>query len=72
MNTGTQVKFIGASAAQVRWAHNDDPRENLEIGGIYTVEEIEMHSWHTEVILREFPTLRFNSVHFAELDTEED
>lgn len=39
----------------------------LEIGKEYTVEDIEVHAWHTLVFLKEFPGKSFNSVIFREL-----
>ena len=40
----------------------------LEIGRRYTVEKVEPQSYHTWVILQEFPSQRFNSVWFEEID----
>ena len=71
MDAGTKVKFVGASDEQVGWGSNDDPREYLQLGGIYTIKEKDVHSWHTKVTLEEFPDYRFNSVHFEELDHSE-
>lgn len=39
----------------------------LEIGKEYTVENVEVHSWHTIVYLKEFPNKKFNSVVFEEI-----
>ena len=39
----------------------------LTIGKEYTVTDIEVHSWHTRVILEEFPNTEFNSVLFEEI-----
>ena len=58
-----------ASDAQVGWGSNDDPRGVLENGRVYTEDRVETHSWHTKVILKEFPDKRFNSVHFREFCT---
>ena len=38
----------------------------LEVGKTYTVVDVEVHSWHTEVELKEFPKIMFNSVCFEE------
>jgi len=40
----------------------------LEIGKEYTVADVEVHSWHTIVRLKEFPNKEFNSVVFAEIE----
>ena len=39
----------------------------LEVGKIYTVEDVEVHSRHTLVYLKEFPGVSFNSVVFEEI-----
>lgn len=41
----------------------------LEVGKLYTVVDVEVHSWHTLVGLEEFPDEYFNSVLFEEIDT---
>jgi hypothetical protein len=38
----------------------------LEVGKIYTVIDVAVHSWHTEIELKEFPNTLFNSVCFKE------
>lgn len=43
----------------------------LEVGKEYTISDIEVHSWHTEVRLEEFPGVRFNSTCF-DIDDEDD
>lgn len=40
----------------------------LEVGETYTVENVEVHSWHTLVYLKEFPGKEFNSVVFEEIE----
>lgn len=40
----------------------------LEVGKTYTVIGITIHSWHSEVELKEFPNVVFNSVCFEELE----
>lgn len=64
---GTKVRFTGASIEQIRWGANDDPREDLKPGKIYTVDHTEVHSQHTKVYLKEFPDRKFNSVCFEEV-----
>lgn len=39
----------------------------LNIGEKYTVIDVEVHSWHTLVTLKEFPNEQFNSVLFEEV-----
>ena len=40
----------------------------LIVGEKYTVIDVEVHSWHTLVTLKEFPNEQFNSVLFEEVD----
>lgn len=40
----------------------------LKAGATYTIANIDVHGWHTEVELKEFPGVVFNSVCFAEKD----
>ncbi|MDE2232990.1 MAG: hypothetical protein KGJ90_02550 [Patescibacteria group bacterium] len=61
---GTKVIFLGGTIEMVRWGGNDDPREKLVEGEIYTVDHTEIHSWHTKVFLQEVEGA-FNSAHFA-------
>jgi len=39
----------------------------LEIGKIYNLQLLEVHSWYTLVYLEEFPGISFNSVVFNDL-----
>lgn len=65
MKTGDKIWFKEASDEQVRWGGNDDPRTLLRNDIKYTVKDFEVHSWHSKVILEEFPDKKFNSVHFV-------
>jgi hypothetical protein len=40
----------------------------LTVGKKYTVIDVDVHSWHTLVVLKEFPGEEFNSVLFEEID----
>jgi hypothetical protein len=62
-----KVKYMGATIDQVRCGGNNDPRLYLKIGESYEVLDEEVHSWHTKLILKEFPELKFNSVCFEEV-----
>jgi hypothetical protein len=60
-----KVIYTGEAAIeQIRWGNNDDPRGLLEPGKEYELLEVELHTWHTKYILKEFPDKKFNSVHF--------
>lgn len=67
-----EVKYTGASQDQINWGGNDDPRNLLTVGNIYTVLKREVHSWHTKVYLEEFPDMKFNSVSFEEITSNPD
>jgi hypothetical protein len=43
----------------------------LEVGKTYTIESVNVHGWHTEIELKEFPNTLFNSVCFDEIDNAE-
>jgi hypothetical protein len=60
----TRVKYTGATDAQVAWGSNDDPREHLVEGSVYTVVKQEIHDWHTKYYLEGFEDLKFNSASF--------
>ncbi|SMC63801.1 hypothetical protein [Sporomusa malonica] len=64
VQSGSKVKYTGASDEQVRWGGNDDPRGLLTEGETYEIELIEPHTWHTKYYLKEFPGKKFNSVSF--------
>lgn len=48
------------------WGGDDHASEFLTAGKIYHVDRIVVHSWHTQVALKEFPDQWFNSIAFAE------
>lgn len=63
-----KVRYIGSTDEQVKWGGNDDPRNILEEGKIYSVSKVEEHSWHTKLHLKECLGKRFNSVSFEEVE----
>ena len=63
MKEGKKVKFIGCSEDQHRWGSHTGDYKNLIIGKKYTVERIEVHSYHTKVWLMGIDGC-FNSVCF--------
>ena len=65
MKKGDKIKFVEATDAQVNWGGNDDPRKLLEVGKSYTISKIEKHTWHTKLVLKEYPDKKFNSAHFV-------
>lgn len=43
----------------------------LEIGKEYTLEDVDVHSWHTDIYVSEFPNISFGSVLFEEVEQED-
>jgi hypothetical protein len=61
-----KVKYTGACNDQI-YAGMDDPRSVLTEGDVYEVIKTDVHSWHEELTLAGFETMRFNSVCFEEV-----
>lgn len=53
------------------WGGCEPVGKHLAVDGIYTVDTVEIHSWHTKVYLIEFPDKAFNSVHFENVESGE-
>ena len=66
MKEGTKVNYDGdAIDDQVKFGCGfDDPREHLVVNQVYTIDKIIIHTWYTEIYLKEIPGKKFNSVHF--------
>ena len=63
---GTKVKFV--SNKLYRWDIDPKNADVLTPGNVYTVDRMEIHSWHTEVYLIEHPKVEFNSVWFDDME----
>ena len=46
--------------------HEETANIYLSIGNTYTVENIDVEDWHTDVYLQEFPGIAFNSIFFED------
>ena len=66
LHKGDTVKFIGCSKEQINWGNNDDPNKLLFVGDKYTIEKVEVHSYHTKLTLRGVYG-RFNSTCFEKV-----
>ena len=42
--------------------------KRLVLNQIYTIERITIKDWHTDVYLQEFPSIKFNSVLFEDVN----
>jgi hypothetical protein len=67
----TTAVFLGATENQIAFGKNDDPNALLTNGGRYEVEEIEVHTMHTKIYLKDFPGRKFNSASFSFDDNDE-
>jgi hypothetical protein len=61
------VVFTGASDKQVQFSGGSDPRKYLIVGQKYTVDKMDIHSWHTRYYLAGFNGIWFSSVCFREV-----
>ena len=61
---GDTVIYRGQTDDQRNWGSNDDAELVLVRGQHYTVEKVEVHSWHTKISVFGAQG-RFNSVCFA-------
>lgn len=61
-NSKREVICVQSKKAD-EWFPNAD---KVKQGKLYHLEHLEVHNWHTDVYLSEFPQLRFNSLQFEE------
>jgi len=61
--SGDKVIFKYPEACEL-W-NRKNAKEHLKMGETYTVDRVSIHREHTNVYLREFPGVRFNSAHFV-------
>ena len=67
---GDRIKFISSSQDQVNWGSNNDTSIVCNTTDIYTIESVEVHSWHTKITLEGIRG-KFNSVSFELLPIKE-
>ena len=60
---GDCVKYIGSSREQVSWGNNSDPNGILVKGKEYIVEDTEVHTSHTKLVLAGYNG-KYNSISF--------
>lgn len=63
LNVGDSVKFTGCTIEQINWGSNDDPTNVLNVGNQYIIEQVEIHSQHTKIKLKNING-KYNSVCF--------
>ena len=67
------MNIYASNGFRVKVRNNRDSlriKEHLKEGKVYTVECTEVHSWHTDVYLREVPNIAFNSVDFDDVSRQ--
>lgn len=67
---GHRVKVTQITAKRGYSKNRLDVQEYLTVGKIYTVERTEVDSFHTDVYLKEIPSVCFNSVNFVDVDIQ--
>lgn len=67
MQKGDKVKLMDSDIEKQRWGGNHLPSDYLEIGEIYTIDKVEVFSFHTKIYLKEAPGKKFNSTHFEKV-----
>ena len=66
MSKSDAIRYtLAPSDKQATWAGCDDPRGILTLGHIYTLEYVDIHSYHTKLKLVGVEGL-FNSILFAD------
>ena len=61
---GDRVRFLGGNLAQVQWGGGSDPRGVITVGQVLTVQDVDVHTWHTKLTFEEVSG-RYNSVMFT-------
>jgi len=71
---GTKVMVTEETKKHGHERDQENIEKYLEIGKEYTVDHTVIHNWNTNVFLKEFPGVIFNSVNFEDvtLQTKED
>ncbi len=68
--SGTRIRLVRPNAG-----YDPDIKRVSELlteGSVYTVAQLRVGDSHSTVVLVEIPGMRFNTVHFDEVETERD
>lgn len=60
---GSKVKAVDLEAGMK--GDSEQAKKFLSIGQIYEVEALNVGSWYSSIWLKEFPNVKFNTVHFV-------
>jgi hypothetical protein len=64
---GTKVIVTKFSISNGYTSQIKQAKKHLKVGGQYTVDRTEVSGWHTNVFIKEFPDIAFNSVLFEDI-----
>lgn len=67
--SGHKVKCTNLSGGHDH--HQEIAKQYLEVDKIYTVCHTDVGDWHTDVELKEFPNVEFNSVFFEDVEEQD-
>ena len=68
LRKGSKVQFTTKNPTT--WGVSAENAKHLKLYHIYTVERVEIHSWHTKIFLKEVPGIEFNSSWFESVFLE--
>lgn len=68
IRNNTERKIRCVRNDDISWFQCRHNADKLTPGEIYTVTDVDIHSWHTEIYLAEIPGVAFNSVLFEEIE----
>lgn len=64
-DSATHVRYVAHPTVEhVVWAGTDDPAGVLEVGEVYELQRVEIHSYHTKLFLSGNPEKGFSSTSF--------
>ena len=63
---GTKITVTTKSILNGYANVSDHAKKHLKVGEVYTIDRVVVHSWYTNVYVKEIPGERFNSVSFTE------
>lgn len=71
MKENLKLKYLGVGCKeQITFGSHTNPNDILVEGNYYDVERVEVHRWHTKIILKGIKG-KFNSVWFEDFEPDE-
>ena len=68
---GDKIRLVNDSTDISNWGSGESARDKLIMRGVYEVEDVRVHSWHTKLKLKGIDGW-FNSAHFEKVKETED